>query len=159
MEHLYASPATESVCIIAYWWVDWIATCWCEAEGAARDAQRWIFQGGVFFGLKIIVSAFVNVGAQQCQAHVEPHSHSSNTHIFKNCLWYQYTVCEQRWSNNIPDNYCSAAAINEISALCFVFLQECILYQCICPMVTWDPESNIILIQNEPRELLCVNLD
>lgn len=46
------------------------------------------------FGLTVIVSAFVYVGAQRCRAHVEPYSHSSNTHIFKNlslipvyCLW------------------------------------------------------------------------
>ena len=97
------------------------------AEGAVGGGQQWISQGDVgFFGLTVIVSAFVYVGAQRCRAHVEPHSHSSNTHIFKkkkkNCLWYQYIVCEHRWLNNIPDDYCSAAAaINETCALCFFF--------------------------------------
>lgn len=122
------------------------------------------------WGLTVIVSAFVSVGAQRCWAHVEPHSHSSNTHIFtktkqtkkqQNCLWYQYPVCEQQQqqqqqSSNIPDNYCSAAAaITEICALVlvcfFVFWQQCILYLCICPTVTWDLESNIILIHDTSR--------
>lgn len=32
---------------------------------------------------EVIVSAFVvDVGARRCQAHVEPHSHSSNTDLF-----------------------------------------------------------------------------
>lgn len=40
------------------------------------------FLGAMCFGLTVIVSAFVYVGAQRCRAHVEPHSHSSNTTHF-----------------------------------------------------------------------------
>lgn len=64
--------------------------------------------------------------------------------FFKNCIWYQYTVCEQWWSNNVPDNYCSAAAIKRFGV--FLFCVICILYLCICPTETWDLEFNIILI-------------
>lgn len=40
-----------------------------------------LFLRAMCFGLTVIVSAFVGVGAQRCQAHVEPYSHSSNTFL------------------------------------------------------------------------------
>lgn len=48
--------------------------------------------------------------------------------FFKNCIWYQYTVCEQWWSNNVPDNYCSAAAIKRFGFgfVFFVLFAYCI---------------------------------
>lgn len=56
-----------------------------ELKLQSEVGSSW-FLRAMCFGLTVIVSAFVYVGAQRCQAHVEPHSHSSNTHIFKNCL-------------------------------------------------------------------------
>lgn len=87
-----AMPCTHTGCIVSPQWA-------AAPPGGERLyvqselGSRW-FLWPMCFGFTRIVSALVYVGAQRCQAHVEPHSHSSNTHTFKKlslipvyCLW------------------------------------------------------------------------
>lgn len=129
------------------------------AEGAVWGRQQWISQGDVFFRAYSHCKCFLCTWEHSDAGLMLSLTAIPATHTFlKNlslipvyCLWTTM-VQQHTWQLLLSSSSNKWNCALFLFFLFFVFFcKQCILYLCICPMVTWDLESNIILIRNMSR--------